>query len=104
MRVFWKRLKTWFIRHFEFVINFKTLDILLGIPNYDKNTDINILNFIILFAKNFIYSCKKTNNNVDFYGFQVKLKTHLEIEEYRCKIYNKIREFNSKWALIAEIL
>ncbi len=104
LHVFWKRLKAWFLTNFEFVINFKTLDILLGIPNYDKNVDIDILNFMLLFAKNYIYSCKKINNSIDFYTFQVKLKMHLEIEEYRCKLYNKLYEFNAKWAPIADIL
>ena len=31
---FWKYLKTWFLRAFEFCINFTALDILLCIPNY----------------------------------------------------------------------
>jgi len=55
---FWKILKTWFLRNFQFIINFTPLDILLGIPNYTKNCEIDILNFVILFAKNFIYNCK----------------------------------------------
>lgn len=104
LQIFWQRLKAWFLRNFDFVINFKTLDILLGIPNYDKNTDINILNFILLFAKNFIYSCKKNDIPVHFYNFQVKLKTQIEIEEYRCKIYNKEQEFLTKWLLLADTL
>ena len=57
VKVFWKSLKTWFLRTFQFVINFTTLDILLGIPNYDKNNDIT--NFIILFAKNYIILVRK---------------------------------------------
>ena len=104
LHVFWKKLKAWFLRNFDFIINFKTLDILLGIPNYQRTNDIDILNFIILFAKNFIYTCKKNNRHIDFFSFLVKLKTQLEIEEYRCKIYNKLQEFNLKWALLADIL
>ena len=56
---FWKYLKTWVLRTFEFCISFTALDILLGIPNYGKNNDIDILNFVILFAKPYIYDCKK---------------------------------------------
>ena len=41
---FWKFLKIWFIRAFQFVINFTSLDILLGIPNYDNCNDVMILN------------------------------------------------------------
>ena len=44
---FWNSLKAWFLRTFEFCINFTVLDILLGIPNHGKNKDIDILNFVI---------------------------------------------------------
>ena len=89
VKVFWKSLKTWFLRTFQFVINFTTLDILLGIPNYDKNNDATNLNFIILFAKNYIYTCKKNSIPIDFYKFQVNLKTRMIMEEFRSNMYNK---------------
>ena len=38
---FWTFLKRWFIRTFQFVINFTSLDILLGIPNYDNSNDVS---------------------------------------------------------------
>ena len=101
---FWKYLKTWFLRAFEYCINFTALDILLGIPNFGKNNDIDILNFVILFAKSYIYDCKKKEMPIDLYNFQVKLKTHMVIQEYRCKVYNKTEEFESKWALLADSL
>ena len=95
-------MKTWFLRAFEFCINFTALDILLGIPNYGKNKDIDILNFVILFGKSYIYDCKKKEMPIDLYNFQVKLKTHMVIQEYRCKVYNKTEEFESKWTLFAD--
>ena len=101
---FWKYLNTWFVRVFEFCINFTALDILLGIPIYGKNKDLDILNFVILFAKSYIYDCKKKEMPIDLYNFQVKLKTHMVIQEYRCKVYNKTEEFESKWVLFADSL
>jgi len=100
--IFWKRLKSWFLKNFEFLINFTSLDVLLGIPNHNKQTEIDILNFILLFSKNYIYSSKKVCKQIDFYTFQVKLKTQIEIEKYRCKMYNKLDEFTRKWKLIAD--
>ena len=47
-------IKRWFLRVFQFVINFTPLDILLGIPNYDNSNVIMNLNFVILFVKYFI--------------------------------------------------
>ena len=64
---FWKFLKRWFIRTFQFVINFTSLDIQLGIPNYDNSNDVMILNFVILFAKYYIYNCKKNGMPIDFF-------------------------------------
>ena len=66
MRGFWNSLKAWFLRTFEFCINFTVLDILLGIPNYGKNKDIDILNFVISFAKSYIYSSKGDEMAIDF--------------------------------------
>ena len=79
---FGESIKRWFLHVFQFVINFTPLDILLGIPNYDNSNVIMNLNFVILFAKYFIYDCKKNDKPVDFYNFQVKLKTRMVIEEY----------------------
>ena len=81
---------------------FTTLDILLGIPNYDKNNDVANLNFIILFAKNYIYTCKKNSIPIDFYKFQVNLKTRMIIEAFRSNMYNKSLEFQQKWSVLAD--
>ena len=102
MRGFWNSLKAWFLRTFEFCINFTVLDILLGVPNYGKNKDIDILNFVILFAKSYIYSSKRNEMPIDFYKFLVKLKTRMVIEEYRCNIYDKHVEIETMWACLAD--
>ena len=104
VRLFWKSLKSWFLRIFQFIIKFTPLDILLGIPNHGKHIDITNLNFVILFAKNHIYNCKKNSMPVDFYSFQVKLKSRMLIEEYRSKMYNRTLEFEEKWSVLADSL
>ena len=93
---FWKFLKRWFIRTFQFVINFTSLDILLGIPIYDNSNDVMILNFVILFVKYYMYNCKKNGVPIDFFSFLVKLKSHLIIEEYRHIMYNRSLESATK--------
>ena len=55
-----------------------------------------IWTFVILFAKHFIYDCKKNDKPDDFYHFQVKLKTRMVIEEYRSELYNRKLEFSCK--------
>ena len=95
-------LKAWFLRTFGFCINFTILDILLGIPNYDKSKDIYILNFVILFAKSYMYNSKRDEMAIDLYTFLVKLKTRMIIEEYRCNIYDKHVEIETVWACLAD--
>ena len=98
---FWKR---WFSRTFQFVINFTSLDILLGIPNYDNSIDVMILNFAILFVKYYINNCKKNGMPTDVFSFLVKLKSHLIIEEYRHIMYNRGLEFATKWSILCDRL
>ena len=102
VRGLWNSLKACFLRTFEFCINFTVLDILLGIPNYDKNKDIDILNFVILFAKSYIYRSKTDEIAIDFDTFLVKLKTRMVIEEYRCNICHKHVEIETMWARLAD--
>ena len=87
---------------FEFCINFTVLDILLGIPNYGKNKGIDNLNFVMLFAKSYIYSSKRDEMAIDFYTFLVKLQTRVVIEEYRCNIYDKHVDIETMWARLAD--
>ena len=79
---------------YELCSNFTPLDILLGIPNPSDSTDIDILNFLILFPKLYIYSCKTNSILIDLYNFKVKLKTLMVVEENRCNMYNKTEETN----------
>ena len=87
-----------------FVTNFTSLDMLLGIPNDDNSNDVMILNFVILFAKYYIYNCKKNGIVIDFFSFLVKLKSHLMIEEYRHIMYNRGLEFATKWSILSDSL
>ena len=41
---------------------------------------------------------------VDFYNFQVKLKTRMVIEEYRSELYNRKLEFLVKWSVLSDSL
>ena len=40
---------------------FTAIAVLLAIPDYERSNDIMSLNFAILFAKNFMYVCKKND-------------------------------------------
>ena len=59
-------------------------DVCKGAANWKKNK-YNCLWLSIVY----IYDCKKNDKPVDFYNFQVKLKTRMVIEEYRSELYNR---------------
>ena len=59
---------------------------------------------VIIFAKYFIYDCKKNDKPVDFYNFQVKFTTRIVIEEYRYELYNLKLEFLVKWSVLSDSL
>ena len=59
-----------------------------------------ILNFVILFAKYYIYNCKKNGMPINFFSFLVKLKSRPIIEEYRHIMYNTGLEFATKWSVL----
>ena len=78
--MFWRSVKAWTLRNFLLTIQYGTLDIVLGIPNDNKNLEINTLNFIIFFGKNYIKTCKTVKKAVDFYEFQISLKKRMVLE------------------------
>ena len=99
---FWKYLKNWFVRVCDFVIGFEAIDILLGTPNQNNDACINILNFVILFAKHYILRCRKTNKPIDLYTYQVMLKNRMEVEKYIYCSENRANDFNVKWSILTE--
>ena len=102
--LFWNCVKTWFKYNFDFVIKFGPLDILLGIPNYDDNLEINILNFVILYGKYYIKACKNKEKPIEFYEYQVQLKERMLIEERIHFLNHKEIVFQNKWCKLLDSL
>lgn len=94
---FWLQLCGWIHANLDIGLNLNDFDILLGIPNFTKNKQINVLNFVILFAKYFIRSCKFSNINVTLNQFINKLKDRMIIEKYIYILSDKIECFESTW-------
>ena len=81
--MFWKSLKASFSRNSQFGTNCTTLGILLQLPNDERTNNITNLNFVILFAKTYIYTCTQTGMQLYFYNSQVQFKTHIVFEKFR---------------------
>lgn len=96
-QAFWERVKQWFAEKFDFIINFGALDILLGMPNPTKSSELMALNFVILFAKQFIKRSKQEDQALSFVMFVNKFNQRLKIEEHICITNGKLESFNIIW-------
>ena len=75
-------------------------DILLGISNYDNNNDVTILKFVIWLLIIIFTIVRKSGKPIDFYNFQMNLKTRMIIEEFRSNMFNnKCLKFQEKWSV-----
>lgn len=96
-QAFWDRIRHWFAEHFDFIINFGVLDILLGIPNPAKQPEIMALNFVLLFAKQFIKMSKQEDSAISFAKFVNKFNKRIKIERHISINQNKIESFDITW-------
>ena len=101
---FWKSIKWWFKSYFNTNIKFAALDILLGIPNPEKDTVVNTLNFLFLFGKSFIKQRRIESLMVHFYEFQVKLKNRLFIEKEILLSNGNIELYELQWKPLHECM
>ena len=100
VHLFWKYLKNWVHKSFKVVIGFKALDILLGLPNYNRDVYIDILNFVILYGKYYIKICRQNVKNIDLYRFLVMLKERMYVEKYIYHCQNKNDVFDKRWSIL----
>ena len=77
-------------------IQFSTLEIICGIKNDNKDLIIDAMNYCILFAKKFIYSCKIKGNAINVIQFRSQITERVSIEKHICnESSNDV--FNNKW-------
>ena len=62
------------------------------------------LNYVILFAKQFIKHKRISKKAIDFYQYQVELKRRILIEEQILKSNGKSDEFIEKWDCLLNCL
>ena len=98
---FWDTFVTWWNR-----MNFKKLDpltevkIMLGF-DCQKDEDL-VLNFCLILAKYYIYTCKRNQMQIDFMGYLNKLKQKLTTEEAIHFKNSTSNIFYKIWGFLAE--
>jgi hypothetical protein len=93
----WTSIQIWWKSIFQFTIEISCLEIIFGLPNENNDNDIHIYNFVILYAKNYIYVNKKKSKNLNLYEFLLQLKQELKLKKNMAKYQHKTEKFNLKW-------
>ena len=94
---FWHSLEQWLRSECVHIteLNLSLADIIFGINNNIRAD--SILNFIILFAKQYIY-CNKYNNTIPYIqGFKTRLLLQYNCEKYLAYSNCEWTKFNNRW-------
>lgn len=95
---FWREVSSWFAREVDVQLQISPRAFLFGVP--DSLPQAKIINFIILFAKFFIYRQKLFHQgSLDLTHFLRELRLRLQIEQYITNSENK-RQIFDKWRRI----
>ena len=94
---FWQSIFTWLYRVSGLRINLTVSDIIFGICNENNDNMLNMFNYCILLAKDFIYNCKVNMKTLNFNEYRNKLMFRIEIEKHLAIVNNELEEFQRTW-------
>ena len=101
---FWLDIFKWWQNVTETYFYLEDYEILFGVLNFNEERILNILNFILITAKWFIFQCKKESKNIFFEIYLIYLKKLIEVEKYILFKNGKEEEFYLTWSLIYDNL
>jgi hypothetical protein len=93
----WDSIQTWWKINFQFKIDISILEIIFGLPNEDNEKTINLYNYVILYAKYYIYITKKKEKELFLYEFLLIIKKELNYKRERLLELNRANKFNNLW-------
>ena len=96
---FWHDLQNWLMGECAHIVNLNLTikDVILGVQNKQRADE--ILNFILLRAKSFIYSTKCSNSSPQIHAFKKYLLSHYNTEKYSAFSNCLWDKFNKRWML-----
>ena len=100
---FWNNLTDWLTNNFSHIVtlNFTLEDILFGIHDFKRADD--ILNLLLILAKQFIYRMKCNNSRPVLQHFIKTLHFYYNSEKYVAFTNCNWKKFNKKWLLYKHI-
>ena len=96
---FWLDLQTWLKNKCTHIVdlNFTLIDVIFGIQNRQRADD--IINFILLSAKHYLYRMKNNNTQPSLQQYKMILTSQYNIEKYNAFINCDWAKFNKRWML-----
>ena len=94
VKEFWLAMKNW-LRIQANVIHLTIKNVI-----FSKQENNELLNYILLLGKYFIYKTKFLANSIRLENFIIYLKRKYQNEKYISKIHNKQNKFQAKWSLL----
>lgn len=96
-RQFWTNLQRWIGDKLQVNIPLTPFEILLGIPNSHLNEVLDLINFLVLCGKYYIYIQNRTNTALNELAFLNIVKERVKIEKYIYIMLGKADAYNLKW-------
>ena len=99
---FWSHIRI-FLNDHNMQVDISYLNISFGMINRNSMKN-EMINFIILLAKYYIYASKYKQQKPNFEGFKNILKQRKEIEHYNALSKDKLDYHNQKWCFLGTVL
>jgi hypothetical protein len=99
---FWSPVRIWWksVTQTNFMVGI--YDLIVGQPNDEKNKIINQYNFLLLFARYYIYTNKQAGKSkLHLYELLITIKSRLEIMQNIALEQNREKKFEESWGELA---
>ena len=94
---FWQTFENWINVHCNNACNFKLSEsYVLFATDHHLKTD-SILDFIVLLAKQYVFSCKYKKERPLLHVFKHKLTFRYRLEKYNAMLSQNLPQFDAKW-------
>ena len=99
VKEFWLAKKNWLRIQANIILHLTIKNVI-----FSKQENNELLNYILLLGKYFIYKTKFLANNIRLENFIIYLKRKYQNEKYNSKIHNKQNKFQAKWSLLSHTM
>ena len=99
VKEFWLAMKNWLRIQANVILHLTIKNVI-----FSKQENNELLNYILLLGKYFIYKTKFLANSIRLENFITYLKRKYQNEKYISKIHNKQNKFQAKWSLLSHIM